>query len=101
VVRQYSLLDILDSAASLSHTVIFHEIPEKWAFRVGNERKWYYLETGSKRVSDGRVLHKGRIYDANGNHLISTMQDGAIRLRFNDDEEKQQRQMQIQNDSKL
>lgn len=101
MVRQYELLDILDSAASLSHTVVFHVGLDKLSFRNGSERRWYFLETGSKRVADGRVLHKGRIYDRDGNHMISTFQDGAIRLRFKNEEDKNRRQDYLMRESKL
>jgi hypothetical protein len=46
-------------------------------------------------------MHKGRVYDRDGNHLISTFQDGAIRLRFKDEEERDIKQGQIMNESKL
>jgi acyl-CoA thioesterase len=99
-IRQYDLLPVLDSAASLSHTVIFHTGLDKIRFHTNNGRRWFYLETGSKRVSDGRLLHKGKIYDAEGNHLMTTMQDGAIRLNW-DEDEKNQAQEKIMRDSKL
>jgi acyl-CoA thioesterase len=82
ILRQYELLDVLEVASSLSHTVIFHAGSEKLRFRGGEgARKWFYQETWSQRVSDGRSLHEGRIYDGDGYHVASTMQDGAIKLK--------------------
>jgi acyl-CoA thioesterase len=101
IIRQYNLFDKLNGAASLMHTVVFHTGLDDIQFRKNGKRQWYYHETWSKRIGDGRVLHEGSIYDASGNHLISTMQDGAIRLKWDSDEELAERQNKIMNDSKL
>lgn len=82
ILRQYELLDVLDVASSLSHTVVFHAGANKLRFKgLDGKRRWFYQDTWSKRVSDGRSLHEGRIYDENGYHVASTMQDGAIKLK--------------------
>lgn len=82
ILRQYELLDVLDVASSLSHTVVFHAGADKLKFRgPEGRRRWFYQETWSKRLSDARSLHEGRIYDGNGYHVASTMQDGAIKLK--------------------
>jgi acyl-CoA thioesterase II len=101
ILRQYELLDVLDSAASLSHTVIFHGGAEQLKFHNASGRRWFFLESWSKRVSDGRGLHEGRIYDREGNHVASTMQDGAIRLSFGSEDEKKTREEQIRRRSNL
>lgn len=101
VLRQYDLLDVMDSASSLSHTVIFHTPLEALSFRKGGKKRWFNLETGGKRILDGRALHKGRIYDSDGAHLISTMQDGALRLKWKSEEEKLERQKWMMSDPKL
>jgi acyl-CoA thioesterase II len=93
ILRQYELFDVMDAAASLSHTVIFHAGPEKLRFRDDNgNKRWFYLETGSKRLSEGRALHKGKIYDQDGNHVATTMQDGSLRLKFKSIQQKEERQ---------
>ncbi|KAE9962414.1 hypothetical protein BLS_000344 [Venturia inaequalis] len=82
VLLQYELVDVAHVASSLSHTVIFHAGADKLRFKGDDgKRRWFYQETWSKRVSDGRSLHEGRIYDGNGYHVVSTMQDGAIKLK--------------------
>lgn len=82
IVRQFGLLGVLNAASSLSHTVIFHGGPDSVRFKDGDEQRWFFLETGSKRLADGRGLHDGKIWDAEGRHIASTLQDGAIRLRW-------------------
>jgi acyl-CoA thioesterase len=102
VLRQFELLDVIEVASSLSHTVTFHVGAEKLRFfDEERKRRWYFLETSAKRVNDGRGLHEGRVYDREGNHVATTMQDGAIRLKWKDEEEKNARQDKIRNDSKL
>jgi acyl-CoA thioesterase len=101
IIRQYNLFDKLNGAASLMHTVVFHTGLEQLRFRQNGKRNWYYHETWSKRIADNRVLHEGSIYDGDGNHLISTMQDGSIRLKWDSDEELLERQEKIYRDSKL
>lgn len=88
IMRQYELIEVLEIASSLSHTVIFHTGPDKIKFHDVRGRRWFYLETGSDRVGDGRGVHKGRIYDRDGNHVASTMQDGAIRVKWKTEEQK-------------
>jgi acyl-CoA thioesterase len=96
ILRQYELLDVLDVASSLSHTVIFHAGADKLGFRDSEgKRKWFYQETWSKRLSDARSLHEGRIYDGNGYHVASTMQDGAIKLKPIGTEELRKREKMI------
>jgi hypothetical protein len=101
MVRQYDLLDVLDSAASLSHTIIFHTGADQTVFRDSKGRRFFYLETGCKRLSDGRGLHEGKIYDAEGNHVATTQQDGAIRLRWKDEDAKKARLKNLEAGSKL
>jgi acyl-CoA thioesterase len=94
VLRQYELLDILNGAASLSHTVTFHGDPHDlrlWEPKTRRKR-WFYMESASERVSDGRVLHQAKLYDEDGKHVATTLQDGAIRLSFGSEEERLKRQ---------
>lgn len=75
--------------ASLSQTVLLHT--GVGGFDVGDDgqgRKWYVLEVRADRLEDGRATHKSRIWrEGDGLHVGSTMQDGLIRLRFQDEEE--------------
>ncbi len=82
VIRQFDLFDVMQFGSSLSHTVTFHGGPEVWRFKdkETGRQKWFMLETGSRRVSDGRMLLGGRIFDEDGNHIATVMQDGSARL---------------------
>jgi len=74
--------------ASLSQTVVFHS--QASGFVVGSERgggKWYVQEVSTDRMGDGRGIHRSRIWSEEGVHVASSMQDGLIRLRFEDEEE--------------
>lgn len=70
--------------ASLSQTVVFHS--QAQGFVVGRE-KWYVQEVSTDRMGDGRGMHRSRIWSEEGGHVASSMQDGLIRLRFEDEEE--------------
>jgi acyl-CoA thioesterase len=103
VVRQFELLDILRVASSLSHTVTFHGGPDVLRFydkKTGKPR-WFFLETSADRVSDGRVMHHGHIYDQDGVLVATTIQDGAIKLNFGSEEERLKRQKALSSGSKL
>lgn len=102
ILRQYELLDILEVASSLSHTVIFHVGGEELSFhdQQGRER-WFFQETQSKRVSDGRALHEGKIYNRAGLMVASTMQDGAIKLKPMNGAEVKRREKRLNNPPKL
>jgi acyl-CoA thioesterase len=101
MVRNFDLLDVLDFAASLSHTIIFHAGPDRLAFQGKEGRRWFYLETGADRLADGRGLHQGRIFDASGYHVASTLQDGAIRLSSKSANDMAERQRKLQISVKL
>jgi acyl-CoA thioesterase II len=82
MIRQYELSDILGAASTLSHTVTLHVGADQLRFRdESGKRKWFWSETGAKRVADGRGLHEGRIYDSDGVLIASAMQDGMLKLR--------------------
>lgn len=82
MIRQYELFNILGAASSLSHTVTFHVGADQLRFRgESGKRRWFWSETGVKRVADGRGLHDGRIYDSDGVLIASAMQDGMLKLK--------------------
>jgi hypothetical protein len=95
VLRNFEILDVMEAASSLSHTVIFHGGPEKLAFHGPQGRRWFFQETTARRVSDGRGLHEGRIYDGDGNLVVSTMQDGALKVNWKSDEQKKKREARL------
>jgi hypothetical protein len=101
ILRSYELLDVLSVASSLSHTVIFHGGPEKLAFHDSRGRRFFFQETFGRRLSDGRGLHEGRIYDGDGNHVVSTIQDGAFKLDWKSEEQMKKREQDLQKASKL
>ena len=93
IVKSYELMDVLDVASSLSHTVVFHVGGEELSFHDREGRKrWFYQETRSKRISDGRALHEGKIYNRAGTLVATTMQDGAFKLKPMTEGEKVRRE---------
>lgn len=85
-----NLLDIGDDymqMASLAHTVILHVNPEGMntiktptSGGSGNEKNWFCQEAWCARNGVGRAVHESKIWDDEGNHIATTMQDGLIRL---------------------
>jgi len=74
--------------ASLSQTVVFHTQSSGFALGRGEgDGVWYVQEVLTDRMGDGRATHRSRIWSEGGGHVASTMQDGLIRLRFEDDAE--------------
>ncbi|KAH8645840.1 thioesterase-like superfamily-domain-containing protein [Xylariales sp. PMI_506] len=102
IIRSYELLDILDVGSSLSHTVIFHVGGEELSFNDKQGRKrWFYQETESKRIGDGRVLHQGKIYNREGVLVASSMQDGALKLKKMTEAEVKERERRLNTPPKL
>lgn len=93
IVKSYELMDVLEVASSLSHTVVFHVGGEELAFHDKNgNRRWFYQETKSQRISDGRALFQGKIYNRAGVQVATMMQDGAFKLKPMTDGEKVRRE---------
>jgi acyl-CoA thioesterase II len=102
IVKSYELSDLLEVASSLSHTVVFHVPGDEISFHDKTGRKrWFYHETKSKRISDGRALHEGKIYNRDGILVASTMQDGAFKLKPMSEAEKKRREKRLNNPPKL
>lgn len=59
--------------ASLDHTIWWHA-----PFRAD---EWHLYEQHGYRMSGGRGLSRGYLFDRNGNLLASTMQEGLLRFR--------------------
>lgn len=86
-------MDVLDVASSLSHTVIFHVGGDELSFYDrGGRKRWFYQETKSRRISDGRALHEGKIYNHAGVLVATTMQDGAFKLKEMTEGERRRRE---------
>ncbi|KIW06380.1 acyl-CoA thioesterase II [Verruconis gallopava] len=102
IIKSYELADVLEVASSLSHTVVFHVPGEQVSFhdREGR-RRWFYQETQSKRISDGRALMEGRIYNRDGVLIATMMQDGAFKLKPMTEGEKVRRERRLNNPPKL
>jgi acyl-CoA thioesterase len=93
IVKSYELMDVLDVASSLSHTVVFHVPGDELSFHdKSGRRRWFYQETQSKRISDGRALFEGKIYNRAGTLVATLMQDGAFKLKPMTDGEKVRRE---------
>jgi len=76
--------------ASLSHTVIMHaDGPELSMVDAGTgEPIWFVQEAWTGGSRHGRGLHQSRMWREDGLQIASTMQDGMMRLKVHDGEEK-------------
>ncbi|KAF2102395.1 Thioesterase/thiol ester dehydrase-isomerase [Rhizodiscina lignyota] len=85
-----NMLDVGDDymqMASLSHTVILHVNPDgmnavkrQAAGKPGTGKKWFCQEAWATRNAVGRTLHESKIWDDEGVHIATTIQDGLVRL---------------------
>ncbi|EME44505.1 hypothetical protein DOTSEDRAFT_72094 [Dothistroma septosporum NZE10] len=79
--------------SSLVHTVVFHSPSEDLMFGPAApllsesstpmddlEGKWFCMEAWGSRVGSGRALYQCRIWDSQGRHSLTAMQDGLLRL---------------------
>ncbi|KAI9784347.1 MAG: hypothetical protein M1839_002408 [Geoglossum umbratile] len=88
VARHLMLTENWKSLKSLSQTVMFHMGAE--ALSMCDERgkdNWFCQEGWTDRVSDGRCLYHTRIWDENGRHVATTIQDGLMKLTFDSEDE--------------
>ena len=85
--------DRFTQMASLSHTVVLHEIGESMLVDTGTPtgrkkedgqgvkgERWFCQEARSVRSGDGRGLHESRIWGPDGCLIASTIQDGMLRF---------------------
>lgn len=83
-----SALDLEDSfvqIASLSHTVVFHNLGEPlrmFDWKSSGEKRWFVQEASSSQSGENRGLHESRIWGPDGTLIATTMQDGMIRLNL-------------------
>lgn len=101
VANLFDLGDLFTNMSSLSHTVIFHaEEGEmrfgsstsettttkrtKSPFRKANNNdgggRWFCMEVFGSRIHGGRAVHNCRIFNDEGTHIATCMQDGLIRF---------------------
>ncbi|EKG20679.1 Acyl-CoA thioesterase [Macrophomina phaseolina MS6] len=76
--------DHFTAMATLSHSVVFHVRASELEMAEHDEkdtRKWYCQETRVSRVSGGRGMLEGRIWNERGVHIASMYQDGLVTLR--------------------
>lgn len=107
VANLFDLGDLFTNMSSLSHTVIFHA--EEGEMRFGsastssktttttttkrtkspfhkannnNDRggRWFCMEVFGSRIHGGRAVHNCRIFNDEGTHIATCMQDGLIRF---------------------
>ncbi|KAI9810307.1 MAG: hypothetical protein M1827_006357 [Pycnora praestabilis] len=97
--RALGVGDGFKSMASLSHSVVFHgpvrnlsmsdtednrkeyENEKEETKRQGEPRRlWFCQESRTSRSGNGRGLHESKIWDQCGRHVVSTWQDGLLRL---------------------
>lgn len=84
--------------ASLTHTVVLHSTGRMLDLSSG---KWFMQEAWTDRFGDGRGVHHSRIWDTEGHHVATTLQDGLIRLKFKDDQEWQMKKEAVGDKSRL
>lgn len=103
VANLFDLGDLFTNMSSLSHTVIFHA--EEGEMRFGSASKttttkrtkspfhkaknnnndggggrWFCMEVFGSRIHGGRAVHNCRIFNDEGVHIATCMQDGLIRF---------------------
>lgn len=88
VSRHMGVAENYSRTASLTHTVVLHSTGQMLDLSAG---KWFTQESWTDRFGDGRGVHHSRLWDERSRHLATTLQDGLIRLRFEDDAELQRK----------
>lgn len=107
VANLFDLGDLFTNMSSLSHTVIFHA--EEGEMRFGSSSaktttttttttkrtkspfhktnnnddgggRWFCMEVFGSRIHGGRAVHNCRIFNDEGTHIATCMQDGLIRF---------------------
>lgn len=105
VANLFDLGDLFTNMSSLSHTVIFHA--EEGEMRFGSSTaktttsttkrtkspfhkannnnndgggRWFCMEVFGSRMHGGRAVHNCRIFNDEGTHIATCMQDGLIRF---------------------
>lgn len=101
VANLFDLGDLFTNMSSLSHTVIFHAEEGEMRFasttttttttkrtkspfhRSNNNDgggRWFCMEVFGSRMHGGRAVHNCRIFNDEGTHIATCMQDGLIRF---------------------
>lgn len=109
VANLFDLGDLFTNMSSLSHTVIFHAEEGEMRFGSSTSEKtttkttktttkrtkspfhkdnnnndeggrWFCMEVFGSRIHGGRAVHNCRIFNDEGTHIATCMQDGLIRF---------------------
>lgn len=102
VANLFDLGDLFTNMSSLSHTVIFHAEEGEMRFGSASASKttttkrtkspfhksnnndgggrWFCMEVFGSRIHGGRAVHNCRIFNDEGTHIATCMQDGLIRF---------------------
>lgn len=103
VANLFDLGDLFTNMSSLSHTVIFHAEEGEMGFGSSSTSKttatskrtkspfhksnnndgggrWFCMEVFGSRIHGGRAVHNCRIFNDEGTHIATCMQDGLIRF---------------------
>ena len=93
VTNHFELGDYFTSMSSLSHTVIFHSPLASLRFGASKKKgapldddgqgRWFCMEVSASRMSGGRAVYNCRIWNSDGEHIGTGMQDGLIRYAVN------------------
>lgn len=88
VANHFELGDYFTSMSSLVHTVTFHSPFASLRFGPGSggtspmddpKDNWFCLEAWGSRMSGGRATFHCRLWNSDGEHIATGMQDGLIR----------------------
>ncbi|SMR58813.1 unnamed protein product [Zymoseptoria tritici ST99CH_1E4] len=95
VANHFELADHYTGMGSLAHTFIFHSPARAMMFGStgADDRskspmhdqsgRWFCMEIWGSRLGGGRGVHHCRIWNSDGQHVATSIQDGMIRLAAN------------------
>ncbi|WPG99445.1 Hypothetical protein R9X50_00225900 [Acrodontium crateriforme] len=90
VANHFDVGDVWTQMGSLVHATVFHSPIEELLFRPSfreegreemhdGEGRWFVKEDYATRLADGRGMFNSRMWNADGKHIATLMQDGMIR----------------------
>jgi acyl-CoA thioesterase len=96
VANHFELADHYTGMGSLAHTFIFHSPMRSMllgsaGLKVGSsashlydrDGRWFCMEISGNRLGGGRAVHNCRIWNSEGEHVATSMQDGMVRMAAN------------------
>ncbi|KAF2166864.1 hypothetical protein M409DRAFT_66413 [Zasmidium cellare ATCC 36951] len=89
VANNYGVGDYWTQMSSLCHTVIFHSPMEALLFKPSSGQqselndptgRWFAFEGGGDRMGSGRAVFNCRLWNNEGIHVATAVQDGLLRF---------------------